>query len=227
MGTPATSAVRSFDPADLRALPIFPLPNAALFPTAALPLHVFEPRYRELVRDALLGNRAMAVARLKPGFESSYEGRPPVFEVSGAGIIEAHRELGDGRFDILLRGVTRVRILNEHPPLQKYRLVNAESLVDRPSAPELASAFHERLRALWPALAPHLPEPTRDLQGFTRDAEGAGMLSDRLASALFGDPELTQRLLEELDPAERLRIVTDELSEIAERLSAPRRGMLN
>jgi Lon protease-like protein len=117
--------------------------------------------------------------------------------------------------------------LNEHPPLQKYRVVNAEPLSDLSAAPELAAAFHERLRALWSSLAPHLPEPARDLALFTKDAEGAGSLSDRLAGALFGDPDLTQRLLEELDPAERMRIVTDELHEFAERLNARGKRTLN
>ena len=213
-------------PEDLRALPIFPLPSGALFPGAALPLHVFEPRYRELVRDALAGSKTMAVARLKPGFEENYAGRPAVFEVCGAGLIVDHVKREDGRYDILLRGVSRVRIVNEHAPLQSYRLVNAELLSDVSSAPELAAAFHERLRSLWPALVPHLGEGARDLGAFTRGAEGAGMLSDKLAGALFGDPELTQRLLEELDPAERMRIITDELQEIAGRLSGrPPRGM--
>jgi Lon protease-like protein len=209
----------TLDAADLRALPIFPLPNVALFPGATLPLHVFEQRYRDLVRDALAGSRALGIARLKPGFESNYDGRPAVFDVCGAGVIEGHRELTDGRYDIVVRGVARVRILNEHPPLQKYRLVNAELLVDLPVVPELAAAFHERLRALWPTLSPHLPDSARDLASFCRAAEGVGVLSDKLASSFFGDPELTQRLLDELDPAERLRVVTDSLQEIAERLS--------
>jgi Lon protease-like protein len=210
----------TLDAADLRALPIFPLPNVALFPGAALPLHVFEQRYRDLVRDALAGKKTMGIARLKPGFETSYEGRPPVFDVCGAAVIEDHRELADGRYDIVVRGVGRVRILNEHPPVQKYRVVNAELLVDLPIAPKLAAAFHERLRALWPTLSPHLPESARDLAAFCRGTEDSGVLSDKLASSFFGDPELTQRLLDELDPTERLRIVTDTLQEIAERLSS-------
>jgi Lon protease-like protein len=215
----------TFDPTDLRALPIFPLPNAALFPGAALPLHVFEPRYRELVRDALAGSKALAIARLKPCYEASYAERPAVFDVCGAGFIEHHRELDDGRYDILVRGTARVRILNEHPPLQKYRLVNAVLLTDLPAAPELAVAFHERLRSLWPTLASHLPEPIRDLATFARASDGAGALSDKLAGSLLGDPELTQCLLTELDPVERLRIVCDALQEIADRLATRRRTL--
>ena len=213
------------DAADLRALPIFPLPNVALFPGAALPLHVFEPRYRDLVRDALSSNKALGIARLKPGYEQNYAERPAVFDVCGAGVIEQHRMLGDGRYDILVRGVCRVRISNEHAPLQTYRLVNAEPLTDLPAAPELAGAFHERLRSLWPTLAPHLPEPLRDLGTFARGSEGAGTLSDKLAGSLLGDPELTQRLLGELDPVERLRLVTDELQEVADRLATRRRTL--
>jgi Lon protease-like protein len=217
----------ALDPADLRALPIFPLPNVALFPGAALPLHVFEPRYRDLVRDALAGNRALAIARLKPGFESDYEGRPPVLPVCGAGVIEGYRELDDGRYDLLVRGVTRVRILHEYPPVQRYRVVIAEALADLETARELAAAFNERLRTVWPTLAPHLPAALRDLAALARDVEGAGTLSDRLAGTLFGEPEVTQRLLEELDPAERMRIVTDELQDIAERLAIPSKRTLN
>ena len=60
------------DPRALEALPIFPLPNCVLLPGGLLPLHVFEPRYRELTRDCLAGDQLMAVARLRPGYESTY-----------------------------------------------------------------------------------------------------------------------------------------------------------
>jgi Lon protease-like protein len=68
------------NPAALASLPIFPLPNAVLLPGGLLPLHVFEKRYREMTRDCLAGHQLMGVARLRPGFESSYYGRPPVYE---------------------------------------------------------------------------------------------------------------------------------------------------
>src|SRR3954464_15915356 len=105
---------------DLVELSIFPLPDGVLFPGAALPLHVFEPRYREMVREALDSRKMIAVARLKPGFERDYEGRPPVFEVCGVGVIESHTERNDGRFDLSLRGLARVRIVQELPARRAF-----------------------------------------------------------------------------------------------------------
>ena len=74
-------------PDALAELPIFPLPNCVLLPGGLLPLHVFEPRYRELVREALAARKLMGIVRLKPGFEADYEGRPPVFDVCGVGSV--------------------------------------------------------------------------------------------------------------------------------------------
>src|SRR5436190_5827703 len=91
------------DPAALRALPIFPLANCVLLPGGLLPLHVFEPRYRELTKDCLATNHLIGVARLRPGFEQSYYGKPPVFERFGIGRIICSEELDDGRFVLLLR----------------------------------------------------------------------------------------------------------------------------
>ncbi len=68
-------------------LPIFPLPEVTLFPHTFLPLHIFEARYRAMVADALARDRRLAVARLEPGYESTYDGRPPVRAVAGAGEI--------------------------------------------------------------------------------------------------------------------------------------------
>src|SRR5215470_7185187 len=106
-------AAAPLDRSALAALPIFPLPNCVLLPGGLLPLHVFEPRYRELTRDCLAGQRLMAVARLQPGHEAAYFGRPPVHDLAGLGRIICSDELADGRFHILLRGIGRVRIVEE------------------------------------------------------------------------------------------------------------------
>src|SRR5689334_14855014 len=103
------------DPAFLDGLPIFPLPNAVLLPGGLMPLHVFEPRYREMTRDALDGARLLAIARLKPGYEAKYQERPAVFPAAGLGRIIASEELADGRFLLVLRGIARVQIERELP----------------------------------------------------------------------------------------------------------------
>src|SRR5215468_2321453 len=90
------------NPAALALLPIFPLPNCVLLPGGLLPLQVFEPRYRELTRDCLAGHQLMGIARLRPGFENAYYGRPPVYEMCGVGKIICSEELSDGRYRIML-----------------------------------------------------------------------------------------------------------------------------
>ena len=204
---------------DLAELPIFPLPSATLFPGAALPLHVFEPRYRELVQHVLGRRKLMAVARLEPGFEVMYEGRPPVFDVCGVGVIESYNQRPDGRFDLTLRGLARVRIVEELPPLDAFRLVRAVRLIEPPVEPALLAAWQLKLRELWARLAPHLPEPARDLRLLTRDAEGASAYTDRLAAALVADPDASHQLLSEADPGERLRLLTARVQELVDALS--------
>jgi Lon protease-like protein len=204
---------------DLAELSIFPLAQVTLFPGAVLPLHVFEPRYRELVREALDGRPLIAMARLKPGFESDYEGRPPVFEVCGVGIIESCSERPDGRFDLTLRGLARLRITEELPAVRAFRQVRAALLKEQVPDKALVAAWQAKLGTLWGRLAPHLPEPVRDLKALTRGADDASAYSDRLAAALVADPEASQELLEETDPAERLRLLTARVQELVDALS--------
>ena len=206
-------------PADLAALSIFPLPEATLFPGALLPLHVFEPRYRALVSDALAGSRTLALARLKPGFESDYGGRPPVFDVCGAGRIVEHAALPDGRYHIMLRGVARVRLVRELPPAQAYRVVSAELIHDLPLDPRLSATLEREVASLWRTLGPRLPDSVRDLSEVTRGAADAGGFADRIAALIAGDPATSQALISEPDPGERLRVIVEQLRGAAEALA--------
>jgi Lon protease-like protein len=95
------------------AIPLFPLPNVVLFPNVFLPLHVFEQRYRDMVTDALDGDRLIGMVLLRPGWEGNYEGRPPVYPIGCAGLITHHERLPDGRYNIVLRGLEKFRILSE------------------------------------------------------------------------------------------------------------------
>jgi hypothetical protein len=110
--------------------PVFPLPDVVLFPHVSLPLHIFEPRYRALVEDALQGDRIIVMAILKPGWEDDYNGSPEVFPVACAGLIEDEARLPDGRLNIRLRGLTRVSIAGfvRRTP---YRVATVRVLRDR------------------------------------------------------------------------------------------------
>src|SRR5262245_21798187 len=94
-------------------IPIFPLPNVVLFPNVFLPLHIFEPRYCQMVSDALSGERMIGMVLLQPGYESDHDGAPDVYEIGCAGLITHVERLSDGRFNIVLRGLERFRILSE------------------------------------------------------------------------------------------------------------------
>ena len=78
-------------------LPLFPLPNVVLFPNVFLPLHVFEPRYKEMVAHALASDRMIGMALLRPGWERDYEGRPAVFAIGCSGVITHSERMPDGR----------------------------------------------------------------------------------------------------------------------------------
>ena len=113
----------------LSELAVFPLPRVVFFPGTMLPLHVFEPRYRALTRDCLAQNRpVIAVTLLKPGYEANYEGRPAIYEICTVGRIDQHEELADGRFNLVLRGLHRVKLTELPPGELAYRRARAEIL---------------------------------------------------------------------------------------------------
>ena len=94
-------------------IPVFPLPNVVFFPRMPLPLHIFEPRYRDMVRDAARGARLIGMALLQGGWEGDYEGRPPIFATGTVGEMVRLEELPDGRFNIVLRGLREYAIVRE------------------------------------------------------------------------------------------------------------------
>ena len=110
-------------------IPMFPLPNAVFFPKTLLPLHVFESRYRTMVEDALKGENRIGVVLLKDGWEQDYYGNPSVYDIACVGDIQNSERLEDGKFNILLYGMSRIRILNF---IQKepYRIAEVEYIRD-------------------------------------------------------------------------------------------------
>lgn len=113
-------------------IPIFPLESATLFPNGSYSLHIFEPRYRAMVADALKGDRIIGMVMLQPGYEADYEGRPPIFPVGCAGLITEYEELPDGRYNIVLGGLVKFRVTGEDNS-RPYRLARIVRIPDRKS----------------------------------------------------------------------------------------------
>jgi Lon protease-like protein len=127
-------------------LSIFPLPNVVLFPNVFLPLHIFEPRYREMVGDALESDRLIGMALLRPGWEHEYEGRPPVYPIGCSGVITHFERLPDGRYNLVLRGLERFRIIEEDHD-RSYRRALVESLLEcRLTADDRAAVRNQRVK---------------------------------------------------------------------------------
>src|SRR5512132_2752843 len=134
-------------------IPIFPLPNVVLFPNVFLPLHIFEPRYREMVADALASDRMIGMALLKPGWEHEYEGHPPVYPIGSNGVITHVERLDDGRYNIVLRGVERFRILEENHE-RSYRRATIEPILERALGADDRVALRRQRSRLEVLLAP-------------------------------------------------------------------------
>ncbi len=200
----------------LESLPIFPLEQAVLFPHATLPLHIFETRYRELVRDARDQDLPIAIAMVRPGISDTL-GRPTVHRVAGAGFLEGIEELHDGRFLIELVGVARVELVHEHPPEQAYRRVVA-NLLREPDA-RLDADPLETLRLLLVALQSSHPQAARSLIRLIEGQRHPGVVADLLASAVIADAQRRQSLLEQVDPVQRLESITHHLGEVLARLT--------
>ena len=141
-------------------IPLFPLPETTLFPGVSRPLLIFEPRYRAMIADALKGDRIVGMVRLRPGFEKDYEGRPPIYAVGCAGRIEKYEQLPDGRYVILLQGLTAFRVLSENQQ-KPYRLGRVEAVPDRLQEQErlTLSSLRNRLASLLLRVLPFGVDP--------------------------------------------------------------------
>jgi len=101
-------------------IPVFPLPNVVLFPGVPLPLHIFEPRYRQLVRDAASGHEIVGMALLRGDWQPQYYDNPDIFETGCAGKIVNLESLPDGKCNIVLQGYREFRI-ERHIFAKSYR----------------------------------------------------------------------------------------------------------
>jgi Lon protease-like protein len=189
---------------------LFPLPNLVFFPQVMQPLHIFEPRYRQMTADALEGDRLVALVLPKAGWEKDYAGSPAIHSVACLGRILADQKLDDGRYNILLRGTARIRVVEEIAGKAIYRVARCEVLHERPIVDEGRSLFW---RTTLIDKAPHwLPKQGEIAEQFGKLLQSdlpLGALCDILAFALPLDAEFKQALLEELRVEARLQALHD------------------
>jgi len=204
----------------LRQLPVFPLPDVVFFPGTVLPLHVFETRYRAMVKDALAADRTLAVALLQPGWERQYAGNPACFPVATAGTIEDLQTTADGRYYFRLVGSVRVRlgeVLRDAP----YRFVRAVEIPERPVDDDDPSIRRRKLDLLATQLCLVRELSGSDVTSLVLDERMpfAAAVNGACAS-LPAEAAIRQTLLELDDLTERHRRATEILDEVLKRVLA-------
>lgn len=211
-----------FDPS---AVPLFPLPNVVLFPRAVLPLHIFEERYKAMTADALRGDGVIAMAMLKAGWEKCYYAAPSIEPVVCVGKILTHEKLPDGKYNFLLQGIARAKVVDEDRK-RPYRVGRLELLADA-DVMEI-DLENERCRLttmLSEGICANLPVVKQFRQMLTSTMPTAE-IADLLAFNFIDDVRVKQALLAETDPrrrVERLIPILDEIRPILE--SAVRRKL--
>lgn len=188
---------------------LFPLPSLVLFPHVVQPLHIFEPRYRQMTAEALADNRLIAMALLRPGWESDYQGCPPIYPVACLGKITEEQRLPDGRYQLLLQGRARVRVEEELCTGAPFRTARARLLHDSgiPSAQterRLRQKLADRIPAWFAADGGPL---VRQFQKLLKAGLPLGALCDVLSFTLPFEVQLKQRLLQETEVEQRARLL--------------------
>jgi Lon protease-like protein len=188
-------------------LPLFPLPNLVFFPHTRLPLHVFEPRYRQMVKDALESDERFGIVLLRSGWEADYFGSPAVHTIGTLGTIEQAVPLEDGRYNIVVRGDVRFRILEEVSRVP-YRTARVVTDPEKTRDPEAAQAKREWLADVSRQYLRYLPDQTAvpEIETVSLDA-----LANALIMSLNLDNEEKQRLLEMDDVMARADQIGTEL----------------
>ncbi len=197
----------------LTAVPLFPLPNVVLFPRAVLPLHIFEERYKAMTADALKGPKQIAMALLKPGWEKNYHGAAPIEPVVCVGTILAHERLEDGKYNLLLQGIARARVVRE-VTLQPYRTAELEAVVEPPCLEiDLSNQRRHLISIFSNGRFSSVPLCKKFLEMLSSVVSTSDIV-DLIAFNLVDDVQVKQQLLAEPDPRRR----ADRVAGLLERL---------
>jgi Lon protease-like protein len=213
MGIPMSDDLTSLGDYQGRAR-LFPLPNLVLFPYVIQPLHLFEPRYRQLMEDALRDDRLIAMALLQPGWEENYHKSPPIYPVVCLGRVHKEERLPDGRWNLLLHGLARARVESELMTDRPYRvarvrLLSEEDVASPQTAKDLRRQLGRRMSRWFAAQAAALVQMEKLLHSDLT----LGALCDVFGFALPIGIEMKQQLLEDADVELRARRLIAHLEE--------------
>jgi len=196
-------------------VPVMTLPKVAFFPQALMPLHIFEPRYRQMLRDVLASNRLFAVAGLDLGGIDSPQAFEPPHRIASVGIVRACQENDNGTSNLLIHGLCRVEIagiVGEEP----YRRIRIRALASQPGAPEEDNTRLRRELARLLSLKQKLAQGDAEagageMAAFLKTVEDPEAFVDIAAFSLCEDPKMKQTLLETLNVHRRLQLFTARL----------------
>jgi Lon protease-like protein len=192
------------------AVPLFPLPNVVLFPKAVLPLHIFEERYKQMTADVLRSHRQIAMALLRPGWEKTYYNRPAIEPVVCVGTILSHERLPDGRYNFLLQGHTRARIVREVGD-GPYRQAELEPLLETDHSESDLAEGRRRLQELFDRDAYAALPGGSQIRQLLSASVPTEVIADLLAFNVLSDDQvaLKQSLLAETSVRSRLARTID------------------
>ena len=195
---------------------LFPIPNFVLFPHVMQPLHVFEPRYRDLLEDAMQSDRLIAPAILAPGWEADYDGCPRLRPYACLGKVAISQPLGDGTHNLLLAGLRRVRLLEELPPRKTYREARVMVCEDI-YPPNQADERQELKRNLYDYLSrllPRLPQGREQMELLLNSRITLGVLTDVLSYSLELSQADRETLLSEANVHRRAELLLGHLADV-------------
>ncbi|MFA6959645.1 MAG: LON peptidase substrate-binding domain-containing protein [Opitutaceae bacterium] len=189
-------------------IPVMTLPGVAFFPQALMPLHIFEPRYREMLRDVLATNRLFAIAGIDPRKSDEFE---PPHRIATMGIVRACQGNADGTSNLLLQGLARVeikKILRDDP----YRLILMRALSSEAGADETENIkLRARLSRLLSTRQRLIGEASNELSRFLKSVDDPEVFVDLAAFSFCEKPRLKQKLLATLDVHRRLELFTEDI----------------
>jgi Lon protease-like protein len=189
-------------------MPVMTLPGIAFFPQALLPLHIFEPRYCQMLRDVLATDRLFAVAGIDPRKPNDFE---PPHRIASMGIVRACQENKDGTANLLLQGLARVEIqaiISDEP----YRTIRIRALTSAPGADDGENLkLRSRLSRLLTTRQRLSGQLSNELSRFLKTVEDPEIFVDLAAFSFCEKPRLKQKLLETLDVHQRLELLAEDI----------------